>query len=365
MGYYLLLMLLVFLLRICGRENDGSGIKHSGDGLHGFLGKGISKCGLMHGFLGKGIGRFGLLYGFLGKGIGRFGLLHFGGMKGKCCLLLVIAVALLVWRRDDGFSLTMLDVGQGDCICVHTAQGKNYLFDGGSSSRSYVGKNILIPYLKYQGITQLDGIFLSHGDEDHINAVRELLENSEGIRLKTLYLPKVTEQLQEDFDELVMLAREAGCEVVYLSQGMGWQQGDFRLTCLWPEADYTGDSNASSACYLLESGTYQILLTGDLEGEGEKELERYLQELSVFCVDVLKVAHHGSRYSTSDSFLQTVTPRLALISAGHENSYGHPHEETLERLEAAGTSIYRTDQCGAVIIEIKKDDVRIRGDVCP
>ena len=379
MGYYLLLMLLVFLLRICGREKDGSGIKHSGDGLHGFLGKGISKCGLMHGFLGKGIGRFGLLYGFLGKGIGRFGLshgflgkgigrfelLHFGGMKGKCCLLLVIAVALLVWRRDDGFSLTMLDVGQGDCICVHTAQGKNYLFDGGSSSRSYVGKNILIPYLKYQGITQLDGIFLSHGDEDHINAVRELLENSEGIRLKTLYLPKVTEQLQEDFDELVMLAREAGCEVVYLSQGMGWQQGDFRLTCLWPEADYTGDSNASSACYLLESGTYQILLTGDLEGEGEKELERYLQELSVFCVDVLKVAHHGSRYSTSDSFLQTVTPRLALISAGHENSYGHPHEETLERLEAAGTSIYRTDQCGAVIIEIKKDDVRIRGDVCP
>ncbi|MDE5747922.1 MAG: ComEC/Rec2 family competence protein, partial [Acetatifactor sp.] len=104
-------------------------------------------------------------------------------------LILTAAVIFLIGRRHNGFSLTMLDVGQGDCICVRTAQGQTYLFDGGSSSRSSAGKYVLIPYLKHQGIGVIDGIFLSHGDEDHVNAIRELLTDSQGIRIETLYLP--------------------------------------------------------------------------------------------------------------------------------------------------------------------------------
>lgn len=167
---------------------------------------------------------------------------------------------------------------------------------------------MLIPYLKYQGIRTVDGIFLSHGDQDHISAVRELLVDSEGIRLKTLYLPQVAEPLPEALEELRVLARQVGCRVEYFAQGKGWQQGDFRLTCLWPRAEYDGDDNAGSACYLLEERGFRVLLTGDVEGEGERELSAYLRSLSLQGVDVLKVAHHGSRYSTSDTFCRLSRP---------------------------------------------------------
>lgn len=274
-------------------------------------------------------------------------------------LLLTVAVIFLTRRFDSGFVLTMLDVGQGDCICVHTSQGQNYLFDAGSSSRSRVGEYVLIPYLKYQGISAIDGIFLSHGDQDHVNAIRELLEDSQGIRLKALYLPRLAEPLPELFEELEMLAQEADCRIVYLSQGMGWQQGDFRLTCLWPRSGYAGESNAGSACYLLEVGNLKILLTGDVEDEGERALTTYLQKLRVSDLDVLKVAHHGSRYSTSEAFLQAAAPQLALISAGRDNSYGHPHGETLQRLEKAGCITVQTPESGAITVRYRYDKIRI------
>ena len=282
------------------------------------------------------------------KSIAGKALQNWGG--GISLLLLTVAVVFLAGRWDRGFSLTMLDVGQGDCIYVRTAQGQVYLFDGGSSSRSRAGEYVLIPYLKYQGVRAVDGIFLSHGDQDHISAVRELLSDSEGIRLKALYLPHVAEPLPKPLEELRQLAREAGCKVEYLSQGKGWQQGDFRLTCLWPEAGYEGENNAGSACYLLEEKDFRVLLTGDVEGEGERGLTAYLETLSLPGLDVLKVAHHGSRYSTLDAFLQAVIPRLALISAGRDNSYGHPHKETLERLEKVGCLSLQTADSGAITV---------------
>lgn len=288
------------------------------------------------------------------------GMCQIGSIAGKnyiwtccSCLLLSMAVILLTRRWDNGFMLTMLDVGQGDCICVRTARGQNYLFDGGSSSRSHTGEYVLIPYLKHQGISRVDGIFLSHGDQDHVGAVKELLTDSEGIRLDTLYLPQIAQPLPETLEELAALAREADCRVVYLSQGMGWQQGEFRLTCLWPTEDYKGESNAGSACYLLQEGELRILLTGDVEGDGEEALTRYLQSLPMPSVDILKVAHHGSRYSTSDTFLQTVNPQLALISAGRDNSYGHPHAELLARLEAAGCRTLQTPKSGAITVRVR------------
>lgn len=270
--------------------------------------------------------------------------------SGISLLLLTAAVILLTAGADRGFSVTMLDVGQGDCVCVRTDRNLVYLFDGGSSSRGGVGEYVLIPYLKYQGIQTIDGIFLSHGDQDHINAVRELFSDSKGIRLKVLYLPQSEESLPKPLEEIRALAREAGCEVEYLSQGKGWTQGDFRLTCLWPDSDYGGGGNAGSACYLLEEKDFRILLTGDVEGEGERQLTAVLRTMSLSGLDILKVAHHGSRYSTSDAFLQAVTPRLALISAGRDNSYGHPHEETLGRLEKMGCRFLQTADGGAIIV---------------
>ena len=160
-----------------------------------------------------------------GKGESRKGRHCRKGRTGL--VLLTMAVLLFAGRWDRDFTFTMLDVGQGDCVCVRTAQGQVYLFDGGSSSRSRVGEYVLIPYLKYRGFDTVDGIFVSHGDQDHINAVKELLTDSKGLRLKALYLPGVEELLPDSLAQLRELAREAGCQVHYLSQGMGWQQGDF------------------------------------------------------------------------------------------------------------------------------------------
>lgn len=275
-------------------------------------------------------------------------------------LCLTVAVILLTGRFDSGFTLTMLDVGQGDCICVHTSQGQNYIFDAGSTSRSRVGEYVLIPYLKYRGIRTIDGIFLSHEDMDHVNAIRELLEDSQGIRLRALYLPRLAEPLPELFEELEALAQEAGCQVIYISQGMGWRQGDFRLTCLWPEPGYAGGSNAGSACYLLEERAFKVLLTGDVEGEGEGAMAAYLQKLGISAPDVLKVAHHGSRYSTSDAFLQAAVPQLALISAGRDNAYGHPHGETLQRLEKVGCMAMQTPESGAITVYYRDDKMGIK-----
>lgn len=275
-------------------------------------------------------------------------------------LILTTAVIFLTRHFDSGFSLTMLDVGQGDCVCVHTSRGQNYLFDAGSSSRSRVGEYVLVPYLKHQGISTLDGIFLSHGDLDHVSAIREVLEDSQGIRVKTLYLPMLAEPLPELFGELEALAREMDCKIVYLSQGMGWQQGNFRLICLWPRAGYAGESNAGSACYLIEDGNFEALLTGDAEGEGERELTAYLQNMSLSGLDVLKVAHHGSRYSTSEALLQAAAPRLALISAGRDNSYGHPHGETLQRLEKAGCVTLQTLESGAITVHYRHSKIGIK-----
>ncbi len=332
-GYYGILTVTVGWLKRCGKHGEASSP--------------------------KGTIRVGREYGYEKRGMLRQVLSGHRGIIAEvprhrgyrvCLLLLTIAVILLTGSRNSVFTLSMLDVGQGDCIVVRTAQGRAYLFDGGSTSRSRAGEHVLIPYLKYQGIRAIDGIFLSHGDQDHISAVRELLSDSKGIRLKALYLPQVAEPLPEQLEELRLLAREAGCRVEYLSQGRGWQQGDFRLTCLWPEAGYAGDANAGSACYLLEEKDFRVLLTGDVEGEGERELTAYLESMSLAGLDVLKVAHHGSRYSTSDAFLQTATPRLALISAGTDNSYGHPHEETLERLKRAGCLPLQTADSGAITV---------------
>ncbi len=311
-----------------------------------------------------GVGQIAGYYGILTAAVI---LLRAGKRRRKCpretcgkwgkryCLgglaALSLAVLSVTVRPRCGFSMTMLDVGQGDCVCVHTAMGQTYLFDGGSSSRSAPGEYVLIPYLKYRGVGFVDGIFLSHGDQDHISAVRELLTDGRGIRVGTLYLPQVAKPLPETLEELRDLALDAGCHVEYLSQGMGWQQGDFRLTCLWPRAGYQGESNASSACYLLEEGDFSILLTGDVEGEGERELAAYLRRISRTEPDVLKVAHHGSRYSTTDAFLRAVTPRLALISAGRDNSYGHPHRELLERLLDKGCTVAQTPESGAITIQ--------------
>ncbi len=275
-------------------------------------------------------------------------------------VILFIAMLLLGWRGRAQLSVTFLDVGQGDGICVQTEK-ETYLFDCGSSSEKAIGEYVLIPYLKHEGISRLDGVFVTHPDNDHISGILELLALSEaqGITIERLILPDLTEERMEsefaDLFEAVADMEEGKPEVITMSRGTFWQSGEVLFTCLHPPADSEiSDSNAYSQCFLVEYEDFSMLLTGDVEGEGEELLMQELKKQEVGEVDLLKVAHHGSKYSTGEALLEMLQPDIAVISCGENNSYGHPHEEILQRLDEVESKIFTTPQCGAITVEISK-----------
>lgn len=345
-------------------------------------------------------------------------------------MILGLLIGLLTGNFDCGSRVTFLDVGQGDGIVVETGQGA-YLFDCGSTSRKNIGEYVLKPYLKSRGISSLRGVFVSHPDEDHMNGVLELMENGEewGITAEQLFLPAIREsERRETFEQLLAAAEVAEVSVSYIKCGDEIRDSQLRLLCLHPEENTTlADANAYSECFYVEVfakkmkqeaiddrkandasgasaiGKISILLTGDVEGEGERQLTQKLQALQEsqslqesrplqeswllqelqslqesrslqltrrlqeqrgqrkFRVDILKVAHHGSGYSTGTEFLATASPATAIISCGRNNSYGHPHVETLQRLEDARVPWYGTMDYGALTVNVDSHGNRLRG----
>ncbi len=284
---------------------------------------------------------------------------------------LVVAVLILGIHFPKEMSITFLDVGQGDCICMETAVGEVYLFDCGSSSRSKVGEYVLLPYLKYNGIRHVDAVFVSHPDSDHCGGVLELLEYGRdwGITVERLILPGIAEeQCAEEFAELLQVAGENNVTVDVINAGDCWQAGSIKFTCLHPPAAVdTLEANAYSECFWIEMKEAKVgmLLTGDVEGEGEEMLLKELKAKGIGDEELhqtilLKVAHHGSRNSTSKELLEVLSPKLSVISCGKENSYGHPHIETLERLKAAGSKVVSTADYGAITVKIGRE-VKVTG----
>ena len=214
-------------------------------------------------------------------------------------MILGLLIGLLTGNFDCGSRVTLLDRGQGDGIVVETGQGA-YLFDCGSTSRKNIGEYVLKPYLKSRGISSLRGVFVSHPDEDHMNGVLELMENGEewGITAEQLFLPAIREsERRETFEQLLAAAEDAGIPVSYIKCGDEIRDSQLRLLCLHPEENTTlADANAYSECFYgvvfakkmkqeaiddrkandasgaSAIGKISILLTGDVEGEGERQL---------------------------------------------------------------------------------------------
>lgn len=289
-------------------------------------------------------------------------------------ILTVAAVAIFLIHPADRNQIIFLDVGQGDCCLVRTEEGYNYLFDCGSSSRRKVGEYVLLPTLKYYGITTLDGVFVSHPDVDHMNGIRELLELAEEnhLTIGSLVLPAVEQSARQgQFGELLMAVDDRSGEqkttqttrVVWVSAGDAWESGSVRFLCLHPERESgTMNENAYSECFYVDFGDFTLLLTGDVEGSGEEALLAELQRRGIGQLDLLKTAHHGSRNSTTEEFLQQLHPGTAIISCGSNNRYGHPHAELLNRLESAGVQWICTKDYGAITVEMDKGGgVKMRG----
>ncbi len=277
------------------------------------------------------------------------------------------AVFLLFWcagalmlccplRR--ALEITCLDVGQGDGAVISTPQGECYLVDGGSSSQRKVGQYRILPFLKSQGISRVDVAFVSHTDEDHINGLMEILEmikkGQTSLEIRYLVMPRLEEQDKGE-QELEALAKKAGTKVRYLGEGEEVTGQGVCWKAISPLAGIQStDINENSLVLLLKSGGFQGIFTGDIGEEQEKEIEAGLEDC-----DFLKVAHHGSRYSTGDGFLAQVRPEIAVASSSGSNTYGHPHPDTLERLEKNKCRVFLTKDSGAVTLEVGERTVKV------
>lgn len=267
------------------------------------------------------------------------------------CLICVVFIKL-----PKGFFITALDVGQGDGIVINTDTGC-FLIDGGSSSEKNISENCLIPYLKYEGISSIEGVFLSHLDSDHISGIEEMLKKlADGelqIKIKKLIMPYwLRNSNEEEFEKIKSYAAMANIRIMYTCAGDTVKAGRESFSILSPKR-YDGlKDNEGSMVIALKYGSFKALLTGDIEGDGEEMLTRTIGHY-----DYLKVAHHGSRNSTSEEFLKKVSPAVCVISAPKKSLYGHPHKETIERIEQSGAKWYQTGITGAVTVTVKENKI--------
>lgn len=289
-----------------------------------------------------------------------FLLLFLISKKSKKSLILLFLIPLiLLIRPHNALNYTMLDIGQGDCNVIDS-RGKVIMIDCGSTSEKEIGKYKVIPFLKYSGLSGIDAVIVTHTDLDHINGVFELMDLMEdsGIRIKNLVMPGLKKR-DEKYESLIHKAKEAGITVSTINGGQEFNLGGMRFCCLSPDQGFDpGDPNSGSVVLKGVYGDLKFLFTGDVVGEGEEEMMKKL--IPGERINVLKTAHHGSGYSTPEEFLSITRPETALISAGKNNRYGHPHKELLNRLERAGSRVFVTARSGAITVRSGKTGYSIK-----
>lgn len=272
-------------------------------------------------------------------------------------LVVLVAATGYVWgrafRSQELLRVTFLDVGQGDAAVIETPGGRTLLLDAGSADQDNDrGRSVVMPYLRSRGINRLDALMLTHWDQDHAGGAASVLE---GVRTSMLVLPRppgpsgdptATEQ------DVLAAAKRKQISPTYLSAGQQLRTGDGVF--LWvvnpPPPHYRPSpvsDNEASLVLLLTYGQTRILFTGDAGAEAEHGMVRRNMDV---CAEILKVGHHGSASSTTEGWLNAVRPKVAVISVGKGNPFGHPDASVIQRLTRRGVHILRTDQTGAVTV---------------
>lgn len=307
--------------------------------------------------------------------------------------VLFLTVVYEVYSYDKSLKVVYMDVGQGDGVLLRTSGHGGILIDGGSSSNKRVGEYVMVPVLKYYGVSEVEYAFVSHGDADHVSGLEYLLnEEQSGVHVVNLVLPEYGDQ--DALQELKSEATANNVNIIYMKPGdnitYNHQHAEtINIECLYPDEEAgQGVLDTNNLSMILKTtitwdvreadienlnkssdsdASLSLLFVGDAGIAAEKRLiELYgknsLGEIpdSIAC-DILKVGHHGSRNSSGSDFLKRVSAMYGIISCGKDNRYGHPHAETLERLKMADTKYMTTKEHGAIILSIERGDWSLSG----
>ncbi|MCO4850072.1 DNA internalization-related competence protein ComEC/Rec2 [Bacillus vallismortis] len=271
---------------------------------------------------------------------------------GICCAALCL---LFIYPRfsSEG-EVDMIDIGQGDSMYVSAPYQQGHVLIDTGGTLSYLsepwrerqhpfslGEKVLIPFLTAKGIKQLDALILTHADQDHIGEAETLLKHH---KVKRLVIPKGFVSEPKD-EKVLQAAREEGVTIEEVKRGDVLHIKDLQFHVLSPDVPDPASKNNSSLVLWMKTGDVSWILTGDLEKEGEQEVMRVFPNLKA---DVLKVGHHGSKGSSGEEFIKQLQPKTAMISAGENNRYHHPHQEVLQILQKHSIRVLRTDQSGTI-----------------
>ncbi|MEK4230066.1 DNA internalization-related competence protein ComEC/Rec2 [Solibacillus sp. FSL H8-0538] len=287
--------------------------------------------------------------------------------KKVAVVLLAPAIAFHVqpYLQKD-LKLSFVNVGQGDCIVISLPHRKGiYLIDAGGLLRFEqeqwkartnlfeVGREIVVPYLKGQGIQSVDSFILTHADADHVEGAEEVLRE---IRVKEVHVTpnSLAKPVMDDFLDEIQNSRTIIRERM---SGHSWEQAGVQFSYLWPyETEYEG--NNDSLVLLVQTGPFKALLTGDLEKEGEAELVKQAAA-EISNVALLKAGHHGSKTSSTEEFIALTNPMLTIFMAGKNNRYKHPHAEVVGRFDDKGLMHLTTGEVGTVEVTITNRGMQV------
>lgn len=240
-----------------------------------------------------------------------------------------------------------IDVGQGDACLVELPGGQTLLIDGGGRA---AGEKVQ-SYLKEQGVERIDYLIATHPHEDHIGGLIGVVKQFD---IGKIYMPRVT-HTTKTYEEFLEAIQRKGLKITAARAGVTIDAGEgVEAVLVAPCREDYEELNDYSAVLKLTYGQVSFLFTGDAEGGAERDM---LASDANLAAQVLKVSHHGSSTSSSKEFLRAVQPKIAVISAGKDNPYGHPHREVVERLTSLGVEILRTDEMGDIVITADQKEI--------
>ena len=259
-----------------------------------------------------------------------------------------ISVGTIYSNTFTNYEVVFIDVGQGDGIHIRT-DNYDVLLDGGGEKKRNIGEKVLKEYFLKNGCSNLDKSIFTHMHMDHCKGAMELGE----VYTVKQYMVPYPYRYQVTGKSLKLVRFK---DKIRLEKGV-W------IEAIWPMDDRIAtsesDDNELNTVYILHYNGIKIMLTGDLVEADELDMIKYYKSTDVLKCDILKVAHHGSRYSSNEKFIDAVNPRIAIIQVGEHNTYGHPNAGVIERFKKRGISVYRNDKEGAIGVDISNNKIRI------